>query len=107
MENSTPVERQKPNTKHLWKVFFILLILTALEFLVAFTISADTHKWLKIWIFVIMTIIKAYYIVGIFMHLKDEAKPMIWSLAIPMIFVLWLIVALLVEGNYFGLEKLF
>ncbi len=105
--HNTTVERQKPNTKKLWQVFWILLILTALEFVVAFTISADDHKWLKIWIFVGMTIVKAYYIVGIFMHLKDETKVFIWSMILPIIFVLWLIGALLIEGEYFGIEKFF
>ena len=105
-EHST-VERQKPNTKHLWKVFWILLGLTALEFVVAFQVDADHYKWTKILIFVIMTIVKAYYIVGIFMHLGNETKTFIWSIVLPVIFVLWLIVALLIEGAYFGAEKLF
>lgn len=107
MEHNTPVERQKPNTKKLWRVFWILLILTALEFLVAFTIDMDNHKWLKINIFILMTIVKAYYIVGIFMHLKDETKAFMWSMILPVIFVLWLIGALLIEGEYFGIEKFF
>lgn len=107
MAEHSSVERQKPNTKHLWKVFWILLILTGLEFLVAFTIDADHYKWTKIGIFVIMTIVKAYYIVGIFMHLGSETKSFIWSVVLPVIFVLWLIVALLVEGEYFGIEKFF
>ncbi len=107
MAEHSLTERQKPNTKHLWKVFWILLALTALEFVVAFTVDADHYKWTKIGIFVIMTIIKAYYIVGIFMHLGSETKAFIWTIVLPVIFVLWLIVALLVEGEYFGIEKFF
>lgn len=107
MEHNTTIERQKPNTKHLWRVFWILLVLTALEFVVAFQIDADTHKWLKISIFVVMTIIKAYYIVGIFMHLWSESKSLIWSMGLPLIGLAWLILALLIEGEYFGIEKFF
>ncbi|MBX2954083.1 MAG: cytochrome C oxidase subunit IV family protein [Leadbetterella sp.] len=107
MAEHSSIERQQPNTKHLWKVFWILLILTGLEFAVAFGIDADHYKWTKIGIFVIMTIIKAYYIVGIFMHLGSETKAFIWTIVLPIIFVLWLIVALLVEGDYFGVEKFF
>ncbi len=107
MAEHSSIERQKPNTKHLWKVFWILLILTGLEFLVAFTVDADHYKWTKIGIFVLMTIVKAYYIVGIFMHLGGETKTFIWSVVLPVLFVLWLIVALLVEGEYFGVEKFF
>lgn len=105
--NHTTIERQKPNTKKLWKVFWILLGLTALEFLIAFQVDADHYKWTKINLFILLTIVKAYYIVGIFMHLKDETKAFIWTMVLPIIFVLWFILALLIEGNYFGIEKLF
>jgi cytochrome c oxidase subunit IV len=95
-------ERQKPNTGKLWKVFFILLVLTAIEFAIAFGLDTDVFKFTKISIFVIMTIVKAYYIVGIFMHLGDETKSLRWIVIIPALFVVWLLVALIVEGGYIG-----
>ena len=98
-------ERQKPQTKALWKVFWILLVITAFEFAVAFGLDADTFKWTKILIFIIMTIVKAYYIVGTFMHLKDEVKTMIWSIILPALFVVWLLVALIIAGGYIGLVR--
>jgi cytochrome c oxidase subunit IV len=82
--------------KQIWKVFFILSAITALEFLIAFTLSAGT---LKVAIFVGMTIVKAFYIVGEFMHLKHEVKSLIWSILIPCIFVVWLLLALMLEGG--------
>lgn len=82
--------------KAIWKTFWILLIITALEFLIAFTIP---HGTLKVTIFIVMTIVKAFYIVGEFMHLKHETKTLIWSIIVPVIFVAWLILALLLEGN--------
>lgn len=103
--NQISVEKKKPDTKGLWKVFWILLGLTALEFLVAFTVDADALKWTKINIFLFLTIVKAYYIVAYFMHLRDEAKFLIWSILLPCIFIIWFIGALLVEGNYFGIER--
>lgn len=90
----------KPDTKALWRVFWILLILTAIEFAVAFGLDSDQYKYTKIGIFVIMTIIKAYYIVGTFMHLKDETKSMIWGVLLPTIFVVWLLIALIMEGGF-------
>lgn len=101
IDNATG-ERQKPQTKEIYKVFFILLGLTLLEFAVAFGLDADTWKWTKILIFIIMTIVKAYYIVGTFMHLKDEVKSLIWTVVLPALFVIWLLVALIVEGGYIG-----
>lgn len=87
---------QSSQVKQIWKVFWILLILTAIEFLIAFTIDRGT---LKTAIFVGMTLVKAFYIVGEFMHLKHEVKVLIWTITIPTMFVVWLIIALLYEGN--------
>lgn len=82
--------------KAIWKTFTILSAVTALEFLIAFTIDAGT---LKIAIFIGLTIVKAFYIVAEFMHLKHETKSLIWSILVPCIFVCWLLVALIVEGG--------
>jgi cytochrome c oxidase subunit 4 len=95
------IHNQDPNAgaeqrKLIWKTFWILLGITALEFLIAFTIG---HGILKITIFILLTIVKAFYIVGEFMHLKHEAKSLIWSILVPMLFVAWLILALLLEGD--------
>jgi caa(3)-type oxidase subunit IV len=82
--------------KVIWRTFWILLVLTALEFLIAFTLHAGT---LKTAIFVGMTIVKAFYIVGEFMHLKHEVKSLIWAALLPCIFVVWLLIALITEGG--------
>ena len=87
---------EKPNTKLIWRTFYILLFITALEFVIAFTLP---NNWLRVSIFVIMTLVKAFYIVGEFMHLKGEVKTLIWSIVLPLVFVIWLIIALLLEGG--------
>ncbi|MEY3630916.1 cytochrome C oxidase subunit IV family protein [Aquirufa sp. HETE-40SA] len=86
-----------PNTGAIWKTFWILLILTAIEFVIAFTMPANT---LRVAIFCGMTIVKAFYIVGEFMHLKHEVKSLIWMVLIPTLFVVWLLVALIYEGGH-------
>ncbi|TXK50757.1 cytochrome C oxidase subunit IV family protein [Pontibacter qinzhouensis] len=88
----------KPQTKVIWKTFFILVALTAVEFLFAFTMDAGT---LRNAIFIVLTIFKAFYIVAEFMHLKHETKALIWSVLIPMALVVWLMVALISEGSYY------
>jgi cytochrome c oxidase subunit IV len=97
IDNATGV-KPKANTKVIWRTFWILLIITCLEFAVAFTLPASLHT-LKVAIFVVMTFVKAFYIVGEFMHLKHEVKSLIWAIVIPVVFVIWLVVALLAEGN--------
>lgn len=85
--------------RHLWKVALILGVITAFEFLIAFTMP---HGALKTSIFVLMTIVKAAYIVGEFMHLRHEVKVLMWSIILPMIFVVWMLVAFVYEGMKFS-----
>lgn len=90
-----PPDREK--IKKLWTVAGILGIVTALEFAVAFGVPHE-YQTLRVWIFIGMTIVKAFYIVGEFMHLRHEAKVLIWSILIPMVFVVWMLVAFVYEG---------
>lgn len=85
----------KEKIKKLWKVAGILGLVTAFEFLIAFTMD---HGSVKTFIFVALTIVKAAYIVMEFMHLKYEVKVLFWSIMIPLIFIVWLLVALIYEG---------
>lgn len=90
---------QPPQTKHIWRVFFILCALTAVEFAFAFMMDPGT---LRNVIFIVLTIFKAFFIVAEFMHLKHETKSLIWSILVPMALVAWLVVALITEGSYIG-----
>lgn len=85
----------KAKIKRLWTVAGYLGAVTAVEFLIAFTMS---HGPLKVAIFVGLTIVKAAYIVGEFMHLRYEVKVLFWAILIPMIFVVWMLVAFVYEG---------
>ena len=95
---NTTGELPKPQTKAIWRTFIILVAITAVEFLFAFTMDAGT---LRNAIFIILTILKAFYIVAEFMHLKHEKKALIWSILLPMALVVWLMVALISEGSYY------
>jgi len=85
----------KAKIKKLWTVAGILGALTAVEFVIAFSMS---HGSLKTSIFVVMTIVKAGYIVGEFMHLKYEAKVLFWAVMVPIVFIVWMLVAFVYEG---------
>ena len=91
----TVLPPDKEKIKKLWTVAGILGAITAVEFIVAFTMP---HGAMKTTIFVIMTIVKAAYIVGEFMHLKYESKVLLWSILIPLGFVVWMLVAFVYEG---------
>jgi cytochrome c oxidase subunit 4 len=100
--NITVLPPNKEKIRHLWKVAGILGVITAFEFLIAFTMH---HGALKTAIFVAMTIVKAAYIVGEFMHLRYEVKVLFWSILIPMIFVAWMLVAFVYEGMAISLVR--
>lgn len=95
-ENVPPGEYPKPQTKVIWKTFWILFFVTALEFLLAFTMPTGG---LRTTIFVLMTLVKAFYIVAEFMHLKHEVKGLVYAILVPTIFVIWLIGAMFIEGG--------
>lgn len=97
----TVLPPDKERIKKLWQVAGILGIITAIEFAVAFLVPHDL-KDLRVWTFVIMTIIKAAYIVGEFMHLRHEAKVLMWSILIPIVFIVWMLVAFVYEGMAIG-----
>jgi cytochrome c oxidase subunit 4 len=92
-----PPDREK--IKKLWTVAGILGVITFFEFIIAFAMHAGT---LKTSIFVVMTIIKAGYIVGEFMHLRHEVKVLMWAIVLPMVFVIWMLVAFVYEGMKFS-----
>lgn len=84
------------NTGLIWRTFVILSVITAFEFTLAYFMKPGGFRTS---IFVIMTLVKAFYIVGEFMHLKHEVKSLIWAIVIPVVFIIWLLIALLTEGG--------
>lgn len=84
--------------KKIWQVFWIMFGITALEFVAAFTMPRGMTRNM---LFIVMTMVKAFYIVAHFMHLKHEVRNLILTILIPLAFVIWLIVALLVEGSWY------
>ncbi|MBP6334776.1 MAG: cytochrome C oxidase subunit IV family protein [Bacteroidia bacterium] len=88
------------NTKMIWKVFWILLGITIFEVGISFTPIPDA---ILLWTFITLTLVKAYYIVGFFMHMKFEAIPFQWSILLPFILIVYLIFIALYEGTAIGL----
>lgn len=85
------------NTKIIWRTFWILLIATIVEVAIAFT---SLNKEVLQWTFVALTIFKSAYIVGVFMHLGKENKSLQYSILLPFVLIVYLIVLCLIEGVY-------
>ena len=96
----------KSNQQKIWGVLIFLSIVTAIE--VGLGIAKPEFLNGKIigmkmlnWIFIILTLVKAYYIAWDFMHLRDETGNFKWSIVLPLlILVPYLAAILLVEADY-------
>ena len=93
-------------TRKIWGVLILLSIVTAVE--VALGISKPKNLLtyflnMKIlnWIFISLTIVKAYYITWEFMHMRDETKTLrrvvVWTFVF---LVLYLVFILIQEAGY-------
>ena len=91
----------------IWKVFWILLFVTAVEVILG--IIKPEFMVETIWlgtkllnhIFIILTLVKAAYIVMTFMHLGHEKKSLKWVILAPMfILIPYLLFIIIVEGYY-------
>jgi cytochrome c oxidase subunit IV len=87
--------------KSIWRVFWILLAVTVLEVSLA-TVHYLYHvppRMLMNVIFLSLTLVKAFFIVAEFMHLRHEVKNLILSILIPLTLFVWFITAFLADGN--------
>ena len=95
------------NTKRIWIVFAILSVLTIVEVALGI-IKPDVLFMTNVlgmnllnWIFIILTIVKAYYIVWAFMHMEGEKSSLRWAVVSTLCFLaVYLLFILLVEGDY-------
>jgi len=97
----------KSNITKIWGIFTFLSIVTIIE--VAFGITKpdfltdNTFLAMKLlnWIFIILTLVKAYYITWDFMHMRDEVKALRRAVIWTVIFLIcYLVLILLIEGDY-------
>ena len=95
------------NTKRIWFVFGLLSAVTIVEVFLGIVKPEALHlnhflgMNLLNWIFYILTIFKAYYIVWAFMHMEGEKSSLRTAVVAPVIFlVLYLLFILLTEAVY-------
>ena len=96
----------KSNIQKIWGVLIFLSIVTVIE--VAFGIIKPAFLMTPVlgmkglnWIFIILTIVKAYYIAWDFMHLRDEKRSFTSSIVLPLLILIpYLVFILLIEADY-------
>jgi cytochrome c oxidase subunit IV len=95
------------NVGRIWKVFGFLSLITIVEVVLGIYKPHSLHFTnilgmnLLNWIFIILTVVKAYGIMWAFMHLEGEVATLRWAIVAPLVFlILYLVFILLVEADY-------
>ena len=96
----------KSNTQKIIGVLILLSVVTLVEVVLGIykpEVLNQSFANLKLlnWIFIILTIVKAYYITWDFMHMRDETKALrrmvVWTAIFLICYLLWI---LLQEAGY-------
>ena len=88
--------------RKIWQVFFYLLGITAIEFFIALYLlpKGILSHGVGNFAYIALTLVKAFYIVAYFMHLKFEKFALKTGITVSLVFIIYFIVLMLIEGNY-------
>mgnify|MGYP003499570626 CR=1 FL=1 len=94
------------SVKKIWQVFGILLVITVIEFIIALAVIPNGYMSHAVgnFIYIALTLLKAFYIVAYFMHLKYEKLGLQLALSVTFIFIIYFIVLMLIEGDFLHLH---
>ena len=96
----------KSNVHKIWGVLIFLSSVTTVEVILGIVKPESLMGMflgMKIlnWIFIILTIVKAYYIAWDFMHIRDEKGSLKGSIVLPLVVLIpYLCFILLLEADY-------
>jgi cytochrome c oxidase subunit IV len=96
----------KSNQQKIWGVLIFLSIVTIIEVFLGivkpqFLMVPFLRMKLLNWIFIILTLVKAYYIAWDFMHIRDETSGLKGSIVLPLLILIpYLVFIILLEGDY-------
>ncbi|MCK9480622.1 MAG: cytochrome C oxidase subunit IV family protein [Bacteroidia bacterium] len=95
-------EAHSHGKKEVWMVFWVLLFLTLIDVVLYFTFKPSN---LRNYTFIALGLLKGFYIVGTFMHLKYEVKNLVLTILLPLILVVYLIALVIHEGGAIELSN--
>lgn len=76
-----------------------MAVVTIAEVAVALTWPEGWNRMVLNLLFILMSAAKAFFIVGEFMHLKYELRALVMSILAPCLFLVWFIIAFIMEGQ--------
>jgi cytochrome c oxidase subunit IV len=91
--------------------FWLLTAITALE--IGIALLGNGHlihgftlpKWIMYPVMIGLSLYKAYFIVYNFMHMAHEVKGLAMSVLLPMLLLVWAIIAFFSEGNFWHTQR--
>lgn len=94
----------KHHKTDVWKTTILLSIVTIVEVLFAIyyersLIPNGAPLWALRVFLIIASLVKAVYIMAVFMHVKHEKKSFILTITIPFTLLIWMIIAFMGDGN--------
>ena len=95
-------EHESMTKSKIWYVFFVLLGVTCFEFFLALVVGPVLHVK-TVYLnpaYIVLTLVKAYFIVAYFMHLKFERVGLALAIIVPILFIIGLILVLTNESHY-------
>lgn len=96
------IEEYKHHVQAVWRATVILGAVTIIEVGTALLYNQLFHdKGYRMALnafMVIATLVKAFYIVSVFMHMKYEKKALALTVLMPLAFLIWFIIAFIWEG---------
>ena len=85
--------------KAVWRATYIMGVVTIIEVAMAIMWPEGWSRLVLNLLFIFMSVMKAFFIVGEFMHLKYELRALILSILMPLLFLVWAIIAFSLEGQ--------
>jgi len=102
-------EKEAPSKKSILKVLAILSFITIVEVIFALYVlvwnepptNAEPMYWIYRVTMIVLTLLKAFFIVAEFMHMWYEVRRFVFYTLITTTLLFWFILSLLWEGNFF------
>ena len=95
-------EAYKSQRKSVLVATAIMAVVTVIEVVVAITMKGTLSPVIISLLFIFMSVLKAYYIMGEFMHLKYEKRSLVLAILMPFALLIWAIIAFVWEGISWG-----
>jgi len=102
MAHDFNLETYNKQVSAVWRATLWLSIITILEVAAALMwlawVDPSTNKMGLNVFFIVMSLLKAFFIVGEFMHIRYETRALTLTILVPTFFLVWFIIAFLWEG---------